>query len=583
MPRISALPAVGGLLLFGTACGESSDVPGGFQPPAVTAGSSAGGAPDPGNPSGGGLPVGGTAGAGAGGSSSGAATGGSEPVGACAAPGQPNAPVLHARLLTPSQYAHVVQDMVKVGGNPAKGFGGGVASKLDELAVEQRAHAAADVASKAAASLASWSPCVPSASDAAACAGQIIDKLGQIAFRHPLSADERAQLKKLFDAGSSEKDFATGVEWLLTGLLQAPDFLYQFAKPQASEVAGQVVPLGGHEIASRLALFIWDGAPDDVLFAEAQAGRLSGVEGVAAQAQRLLSDPRFERGTDSFYHGWLKLESFAEVARDDPGLTSEVVAALQESLLLSATSLYSAANPNIESLFNGDTYYLNGALRAFYRVGTGGAAFEPVALPNEQRRGVLTHPALMTMLARPAETNPISRGLFVQRTLLCNDIPLPPQGFVIPQLPPEMPGLSTRARLERHTEAAQCAVCHNQIDPPGFALENYDPVGRYRTRDADVDVDSSGTMPDTSDVAGPFATGAELVSRLAKSEDVKRCFAQNYLAHAVARNLAAEDSCTLSGLADKFAASGDLKQLIVEVATSDAFRLRTAEGLGAQK
>jgi len=515
-----------------------------------------------------------------------ALTGGSNGAGAgpgsCARPEQVSAPVLHARLITPSQYEHTAQDLLKVTGNFAKDFAGGASAHLDDVALEQRANTAADIAAKAVATFSAWSPCVPPAVDASTCESKLIDQLGRGAFRHPLAADEQAQLKALFDAGIKEKDFATGVEWLLTGLLQAPDFLYEFAKPQAGEVPGSVVSLPAFEIASRLALFIWDGPPDEALLGAAEAGSLKDATGVLAQAQKLMADPRSARGTESFYRGWLKLDAFKEVARDDAALTTDVVVALQRSLLLSATSLYAADAPNVESLFTGETYYLDASLRAFYGLTGGSSSFDPVAMPAQGRRGVLTHPGLMTLLARPNESNPISRGLFVQRTVLCHDIPPPPQGVVIPQLAKAAPGLPTRLRLEQHTKEAVCAGCHDLIDPPGFALESYDMVGRYRTMDEGVAVDTSGVIAGTSDTSGAFTVGTELLDRIAKSSEVKRCFAQKYLTHAIARELAPEDSCALEQLQSEFASSGDLKRLILNVAHSDAFRLRTAEGRGAQ-
>ena len=531
-----------------------------------------------GNPAGGGsaATTGGSAGVNAGNGSGGNGTSGAT---ACA---EGVAPALHARLLTPSQYEHVVEDLLKVGDHPAKEFGGGVSARLDEVAVERRANAAALVASKAVANLSAWSPCVPPAVDAATCEAQLIEKLGMAAFRHPLADTERAQLKQLFDAGVAEKDFATGVEWLLTGLLQTPDFLYQFAKPAAGEVAGQVVPLPAYELASRLSFFVWDSGPDDALFAAAAAGKLGDAAGVQAELTRLMSDARFKRGLESFYGDWLGLKGFTEVARDDQALTSELLVDLQRSLLQSATEPYESANPTLQRLLTGQSYFLSDKLRAFYGLAGGSPALEPTELPNEGRRGILTHPALMLLLARPNASNPIARGLFVQRSLLCNEIPPPPQGVVIPQLPPIMEGLSTRDRLEQHTSEPLCAACHDRIDPPGFALESFDAVGRFRTVDSGKAVNTSGVMSSESDTDGAFANGGELLDRLATSADVKRCFAQHYLSFAVARPLADEDVCALSRVADGFGASGDLKQLVVSVASSDAFRLRATEAPGAQ-
>jgi hypothetical protein len=136
----------------------------------------------------------------------------------------PAAPVLHARLLTPSQYDNTLLDLVKVGGDPSKDFSGGVDTQLDDLSVELRANAAADVAHQAALNLAQWSPCAPPQVAAAACEDQIIDTIGARAYRRPLVDSEHADLRALFDAGVQEKDFATGVEWFLAGVFQSPDF-----------------------------------------------------------------------------------------------------------------------------------------------------------------------------------------------------------------------------------------------------------------------------------------------------------------------------------------------------------------------
>jgi hypothetical protein len=417
--------------------------------------------------------------------------------------------------------------------------------------------------------------------DAASCEATLIDKLGPAAYRHPLSADERTQLKQLFDAGVKEKDFATGVEWLLTGLLQTPDFLYQFAKPAVAETAGQVVSLGDYELAARLSLFVWDSSPDDALYAAAAAGGLTNAQGLAEQLNRLLADARFARGTESFYRDWLKLAAFKEVARDDAAVTSELIDSLESSLLMNATALYASASPNIESLFTGQSYYLNDKLRAFYGLNGGGPGLEQVDMPNEGRHGILTHPGLMMLLARPSASNPIARGLFIQRSVLCNDVPPPPQGLTIPPLAPSGPGQPTRARLEQHTKEALCASCHDQIDPPGFAVENYDAVGRFRSMDGGLPVDTSGSMKSGGDIAGAFAVGGELLDRIGKSADVKRCFAKHYLGFAVARELAEEDSCSLTRISDQFTSTGDLKQLVLTVAKSDAFRLRATEAPGA--
>jgi hypothetical protein len=493
----------------------------------------------------------------------------------------PHAAPSRLRLLSASQYNNTVLDLLQVGGDPAQDFGDKVFEQLDDTRVEQRANAAADVARQAVAILAKWSPCLPPATGSAvACEQQIIDKVGASAFRRPLTAVERTQLKALFDAGITERDFPTGVEWFLTGLLQAPDFIYEIVKPAPNEVVGQVRPLDPFEYASRLSYFLWSSLPDDNLLAAAAANELGAPDKRQAQLIRMLEDPRFMRGVEAFYGRWLNLAAFNEVARDVVGFTGDVVRGLSTSLLMSATQLYSVAAPNFSGLFSGESYYMNDAVRGFYGVAGSGTAFTAVTMSGESRRGILTHPALMAMLARPKESFPIARGLFVLRKFLCMEVAPPPAGLAIPELPPIQEGLSTRDRLEAHTSNPFCNGCHKVFDPPGFALENFDEVGRYRTMDHGKPVNTSGTIELGRDLDGPFAKGDDLLAKMSSSPDVRGCFAEQYLRFALSRDKTdPADACSVNQLRQTFAPSGDLKQLMVSIVASDAFRLRIAEGV----
>jgi Protein of unknown function (DUF1588)/Protein of unknown function (DUF1585) len=257
------------------------------------------------------------------------------------------------------------------------------------------------------------------------------------------------------------------------------------------------------------------------------------------------------------------------------------VTALQTSLLMSATQLYNGgAAANITGLFTGHSYYLNGPLRKFYGLAgnTTDATFTATDMPGEDRIGIVTHPGMTALLARPNETNPISRGLYMRRTLLCQDLPPPPAGVPIPPLAPVSATLSTRERLDQHAKDTVCAACHSLIDPPGYALENFDQVGRHRTSDGAKPVDTSGTMTGAGDVTGPFANGAELMGKLAQSSDVRGCFAQKYFEYAASHLIAPQDQCSIDPLKKAFIPSGDLRELVTAIAVSDSFRMRLSEG-----
>ena len=496
---------------------------------------------------------------------------------------QPAASNVRLAALSESQFNNSVSDLLKVTGSPANGQG----EAFDDVSLEQRAAVAASVATQAAASLSTWAPCAPPASGTTtACEQQIIDKVGAKLYRRPLSDVERADMTKLFDAGVKEKDFATGVEWFLTGLLQSPYFVYQVVRPDPTEKVGAVQNLGPYEYASRLSYFIWDGPPDDALTAAAASGDLADPAKRDAQVSRLLQDARFSRGVTQFYTRWLKIPAFREVARNleensAATLDDSVVTALAQSLLMSATELYKDPNPNISSLFTGDSYYFNDVLRKFYGLDGTGTDFTKASMGGQGRLGILTHPGLMALLARPNETFPIGRGLFLLRNIICQIVPAPPPGFVIPEQPPQQEGTSTRERLEKHTADAFCQGCHSMINPAGFAFESFDQVGRYRTVDHGRPVDTSGKLSLGKDVDGAFANGDELLAKLADSQAVRACFAEKYLDFALSHAVTdPADTCSIQALGKSFGATGDLKQLVVAVATSDSFRMRLAEGVG---
>jgi hypothetical protein len=507
-----------------------------------------------------------------------AGTGGAGAVGGSLDCNQPRAAAVPLRLLTESQYKNSVTDVLRVSGSAVMGLAPG----LDDVALEQRANVAAAVATEAALNLAQWSPCTPPASGSVEpCEQQIIDVIGAAMYRRPLSDGERAEQKTLFDAGIREKDFATGVEWFLTGVLQSPDFTYEVVRPAPAETPGEIRRLSAHEYASRLSFFVWDGPPDAALSTAAANGALEDPASLDAEVLRMLEDPRFSRGIEQFYTRWLSMKGFDEIARDALGFDENVVAALSTSLLMSATEIYKSPSPNISSLFSGDTYFMNDVLGSFYGISGKGTTFTATSMPGEQRRGILTHPGMMALLARPGESFPIGRGLHVLRNVLCLVIAAP-DGIEIPPLPPIQEGVSTRERLEAHTSSSICQGCHSLINPAGFAFESFDEVGRFRTMDHGRPIDSSGTLElGLSDIDGSFATGDALLEKLGQSQTVRACFAEKFLDFALARSVSdPADACSIRALGETFGASGDLKELVVSVAKSDSFRMRLAEGVG---
>jgi hypothetical protein len=190
----------------------------------------------------------------------------------------------------------------------------------------------------------------------------------------------------------------------------------------------------------------------------------------------------------------------------------------------------------------------------------------------DQRRGFLTHPALMASIAEHDTSDPIHRGTFVFTRVLCQSIPDPPNA--VPDLPPLAPNITTRQRLEMHRANPTCATCHSMFDPIGLAFEGYDSLGRFRTEEHGAKIDSSGEIISGVDVKGAFPDGFTLFGKLAQSKDVRSCMAQTWYQYASRRDLDAADMCGVAGIQSRFAGSGDLNDLLVSIATSDSFRNR---------
>lgn len=512
-----------------------------------------------------------------------------DPPAACGTPGgAPGAAPWRAVPLTREQYIHAASDLlgfdvrslVRFADAGGRKFIGGVSPSALEL--EQRAATAEAIAAAAVtpARLAALLPC-DAAQPTDACATQLIERLGLRAFRRPLGPEGSAALRKLFDAGKAAGGFTTGVEWLLVGIFQAPDFLYQLAPRAGNAGASGVVPLDDYTVASRLSLFLWSSGPDAELLAAASKRALGTPAAVEAQVRRMLADPRAARMREDYYASWLKLDGLATVAREAPEFTPAVATALARSAMEGIHDVYQKGG-RVETLLGTATVFADAALARLYGLPAPPATatgLAPAQGSAQQRRGLITHPALLALLAHPDGSDPIKRGVFVTEALLCK--PLPDPAPNIPDLPAPRPGLSTRQRLEQHRSAPVCASCHQLFDPVGLALENYDSIGRHRTTDQNVAIDSSAEVQLDSDLDGKYDNGLALLARFPTSTTVRDCMVQHWLEYALRRDLIGADSCAADGIKERFRARGDLGELLTAIATSDPFRNVAADTTGA--
>jgi hypothetical protein len=233
----------------------------------------------------------------------------------------------------------------------------------------------------------------------------------------------------------------------------------------------------------------------------------------------------------------------------------------------------------LETLLSAPYSYVNKELATFYGLTPPATdMFTKVALDPKQRAGVLTQGAIMAGTAKANQSSPVLRGKFVREQILCQQLPPPPANLVI--VAPEVkPGSTTRQRFAQHEADAACAACHKLMDGIGLGFEAYDAVGRWRTQDQGLPVDSSGTIIGTKDLNGDFNGGVELATKMSSSAEVRGCVVRQWFRYANGRSEIPNDACTLGALNDAFDAKGhDLRELLVQITLSDAFRYRTLSG-----
>jgi hypothetical protein len=494
-------------------------------------------------------------------------------------------------LLTRAQYDATIADLLGDTSHPSanfpaenqvEGFNNNSEVHIaNPLLVEQFMNAAEDVAQRAvSAKLATLAPCAgTSLAEQTQCGADFVSAFGKRAFRRPLSADEAQVFNALFSSMSSARGYAATVELALEAMLQSPQFLYRVDAARAATPETGAVALDPYQMASRLSYFLTGSMPDDELFAAADAGTLLAPSDIEAQARRLLETPRARDMVRDFNNQWLKLDALSGLARNPPDDTTDVKGIgedYRESLLRFLDHVYWDVGDS-SALFSAPEIFVNARLAPLFGVAAPASGFAAVGAADG-RAGLLTQPGLMALLAHSDQSAPVQRGVFVRERILCIDVPPPPPSFN-PVPPDPDPKLTTRERFKVHTESASCSGCHRVIDGTGFGFENYDQFGRYRTVENGKPVDASGEMLGTkqADLDGPFSGAVELSRRLAQSPLVQKCLSTNWYRYAMGRVETEADNCSLGDVQQKFVASGGkLKELLVALTLTDAFRYRPA-------
>jgi hypothetical protein len=505
--------------------------------------------------------------------------------------------IAEARLLTRLQYDNTVRDLLGELSVPDRGFpeenlllgfgNNADAHRASLLLAERHLAAAKDLATAAVArGTDQLLPC-PAGDRSEACVSSFITQFGYKAFRRPIHADESAPLLELWRTANANWGFDEALQLLLQTFLQSPQLLYrtESAQPEPSPAGAPAaagvgaVALDAYQIASRLSYLLWNTLPDAELFALADTGQLLDAEVVRAQARRMLDDERARVTVADFYRQWLGMSGFAGLTRDLPDGVAEGSAAdafnasWQESLERFVQHTFWDEGGNLAALLGSQTVFLDTSLAGLYGMG---AADGFTAYQDSNRAGILTQPGLMALLAHADQSAPVQRGKFVREQVLCKPLPPPPPD--VDTTPPDPdPGATTRERFRQHSADARCSSCHRLLEGVGFGLEAFDQLGRFRTEEFGIPVDATGSVLDTGDKAldGAFDGAQELAAKFAESPQVEACVATQWFRYGMGRGEQVEDICSLEQIKTDFSgAGGDFRELLIAMATTDAFRFR---------
>ena len=411
------------------------------------------------------------------------------------------------------------------------------------------------------------------------CAGEILTTLGRRAYRRPLIDGDLDTLLAFYEQGRAEGGFEAGIRKAIERLLVAPEFLFRIERDPIDAAPGTAYGLTDLELAMRLSLFLWSDIPDEPLLAAAEAGRLSDPDELDGQVTRMLADPRARALVDNFASQWLQLGRVRGVIPDadvfwefDENLRADME---HETTLFLESQLL--GDRGVMELFDADYTFVNERLARHYgRDGVYGERFRRVPVEGE-RAGLLGHASLLTVTAYPTRTSPVLRG----KWLLDNVLGMPPA-----EPPADVPALeenhagapprTMRERMEQHRANPACAACHRMMDPPGFALEHFDAIGRWRAADEyGAPVDAAGALADGTAVDGPAALRHAV---LAHGTSVVRTVTEKLLTYAVGRRMEAFDQPAIRRIVRDAEAGGYRWSSIIRgIVESVPFQMRRSE------
>lgn len=409
------------------------------------------------------------------------------------------------------------------------------------------------------------------------CVATFVRRFGRRVFRRPLLDEEVTRYTGVASsvAATYAGDVWKGLELVVAGLLQSPSFLYQSGLGEVDPTDASRLRRTPFEMASRLSYFLLDTTPSDALLDAAERGELDDVTQIRAQVDRLLALPEARETNLRFFGEHFNLDGLANMAKDKtlfPQVSPTLGDAMRTEIDMVVQDLSFDHPSDIRKLFDGRATFVNDELAALYGLPAAGATFRPVTLPAQgARSGLLGFGGILALNAHVTITSPTRRGKFVRERLLCQIIPPPPANVDADLERTAMagaPAATMRQRLEIHRDNAACRSCHQMMDPVGFALENFDAVGAFRTTDHGLAIDTSGQL-DAATFDGPGA----LATILHDSPETASCLVRQVYRYATGHVETSGEDIVMSNVASAVQKRGYLwSALLGEIAASDGFR-----------
>jgi len=425
--------------------------------------------------------------------------------------------------------------------------------------------------------------CRPSsAQEEEPCAREILSTLARRAYRRPLIEEDIQTLLDFYKAGHNEGGFETGIGTALERILVGPEFLFRIEIDPKNIAPDTAYPISDLELASRLSFFLWSSIPDDQLLDLAEGGKLSDPVVLEQQVRRLLKDSRSKALVSNFAAQWLQLRNLRAI-NPDQDVFPYFEENLREAFRVETELFFESQlgeDRSVLELLSADYTFLNERLARHYGIANiYGSHFRRVELETEERRGLLGKGSILAVTSYANRTSPVLRGKWVLENILGTPPPPPPPN--IPDLvesDQDGKALSMREAMEQHRANPVCATCHNAMDPLGFALENFDGIGAWRTTDAGEPIDASGVLPDGTPFRGPAELQRVLLE--SKSAEFVATATERLLTYALGRGVESYDAPAIRSIIREAAPNNyRWSSLILGIVKSTPFQMRRSRAL----